>query len=155
NLVWDPYTGNMVSGNFQAGYRLDNGAIFNTGYAYSRPLTDARADPDTEQVSASVYLPLNNNWRIFGAINYSVLDNTSIEEMAGVEYDNCCWKVRLLHLRYYDNATTGDFPDFTNPDLEQEHTTQVQIILKGMGGFGSRITNILEDMIRGYQEREY
>jgi LPS-assembly protein len=155
NLVWDPYTGNMVSGNVQAGYRLDNGSIFNTGYAYSRPLTDARADPNTEQVSASVYLPLDNNWRIFGAINYSVLDNTSIEEMAGVEYDNCCWTVRLLHLRYYDNATTGLIPDFNNPDLEQEHSTQVQIILKGMGGFGSRITNILEDMIRGYQERDY
>ena len=84
-----------------------------------------------------------------------MLDNTSIEEMAGVEYDNCCWKVRLLHLRYYDNATVGEFPDFSNPDLEQEHTTQIQILLKGMGGFGSRITNILEDMIRGYREREY
>ena len=40
-------------------------------------------------------------------------------------------------------------------DLERENAVQFQFVLKGMGGFGSRITNILEDMIRGYQEREY
>ena len=61
----------------------------------------------------------------------------------------------MLHLRYYNNKTTDFFPDFSNPDLKQEQSTQLQIAFKGMGGFGDRITNILEDMIRGYQEREY
>jgi LPS-assembly protein len=58
-----------------------------------------------------------------------------------------------LHLRYFDNVT-GENPDFSNPDLEREESTQVQFILKGMGGFGSRVTSILEDMIRGFEERE-
>jgi LPS-assembly protein len=155
SLVYDPYSGNMNSGNVQASYTRDDGAIFNIGYSYRRPLTLVNLQPETEQANVSAYLPINDNWRVFGAVNYSVIDNKNIEDMAGVEYDNCCWTVRLLHLRYYDNATTGRIPDFNNPNLEQEHTTQVQIILKGMGGFGDRITNILEDMIRGYQEREY
>ena len=30
-----------------------------------------------------------------------------------------------------------------------------QILLKGMGGFGDRITDIMQDMIRGFEEREY
>jgi LPS-assembly protein len=92
---------------------------------------------------------------LFGAVNYSIIDNTAIEQMAGIEYENCCWIVRLMHLRYYDNETSGFIPDFSDPDLQQEHTTQVQFVLKGMGGFGSRIPTVLEDMIRGYQEREY
>jgi LPS-assembly protein len=62
--------------------------------------------------------------------------------------------VRLIHLRYYDNVT-GSVPDFNNPNLEREHSTQFQITLKGMGGFGDRITNVMEDMIRGFEEREY
>ena len=49
----------------------------------------------------------------------------------------------------------GQVPDFSNPDLERESTMQFQFVLKGMGGFGNRITNIMQDMIRGFDEREY
>ena len=59
-----------------------------------------------------------------------------------------------MHLRYYDNVNS-DLPDFNNPNLEREHTTQIQIILKGMGGYGNRITELMEDMIRGFEERDY
>ncbi|MCB1730078.1 MAG: LPS assembly protein LptD, partial [Halieaceae bacterium] len=38
NIVWDPYSGNTNSGNVLAGYTLDNGTIFNLGYAYNLPL---------------------------------------------------------------------------------------------------------------------
>jgi len=155
DMVYDPHSGNFNSGNILAGYTLDNGAIFNIGYAYQRPMQLAFLPAGTEQVTASTYLPLDTNWRVYGAINYSVIDNNAIEQMVGVEYDNCCWTVRVLYLRYYDNATTGFIPDFSDPALEQEHTTQIQFVLKSMGSVGSRITNILEDMIRGYQERDY
>lgn len=155
DMVYDPHSGNVNSSNFISGYTLDNGAIFNLGYSYNRPLQLAVLAPETKQVTASSYLPVDTSWRLFGAINYSILDNNAIEQMLGVEYESCCWIVRLMHLRYYDNNTTGFFPDYSDPNLQQQHTTQVQFVLKGMGGFGSRITNILEDMIRGYQEREY
>ena len=87
-------------------------------------------------------------------MNYSTEASESVEDMVGLEYDSCCWTVRLLHLRYFDNVS-GRIPDFNDPDLERESTTQFQIILKGMGGFGDRITSIMEDMIRGFEEREY
>ena len=73
--------------------------------------------------------------------------------MFGLEYDSCCWTLRLLQLRYYNNVST--FTDFSNPDLERESTIQFQFLLKGMGGFGNRITNIMQDMIRGFEERDY
>jgi LPS-assembly protein len=155
DLVYDPHSGNVNSGNAIAGYTTDNGAIFNLGYAYNRPLQSNTLRAETEQVTASTFLPLDTNWKLFGAVNYSIIDNTAIEQMAGIEYENCCWIVRLMHLRYYDNETSGFIPNFSDPDLQQEHTTQVQFVLKGMGGFGSRIPTVLEDMIRGYQEREY
>ena len=154
NLIWDPYSGNMNSGHFQSSYHADNGGIFNLGYSFRRPLTTVITRPSTEEASISGYFPLGNNWSVFAAMNYSVEDNTSVEDMAGVEYDTCCWTVRLLHLRYYNNVS-GQIPNFNNPDLEREHSTQFQITLKGMGGYGERITDIMEDMIRGFEEREY
>ena len=158
SLIWDPYSGNMNSGHIQTSYTTDGGSIFNIGYSYRRPLTTVdifNNQQVTEEANISGYFPLGNNWSVFGAMNYSVEANTSVEDMAGVEYDSCCWTVRLVHLRYYDNVNSDFLPDFNNPNLEREHTTQIQIILKGMGGYGNRITELMEDMIRGFEDRDY
>lgn len=155
SLVYDHQEDRANSGYFRAGYESPQGAIFNVGYSYRRPLTSVAAMlPSTEEASVSTYLPLDNNWSVFAAMNYSLETDESVEDMFGVEYDSCCWTLRLLHLRYFNNVS-GAVVNFNDPDLERENTTQFQIILKGMGGFGDRITDIMEDMIRGFDEREY
>ncbi len=154
SLVWDPYSSDMNSGNVQASYRQPDGGVVNVGYSYRRPLTAVETQPVTEQAHFSAYYPLGNRWSLFGAINYSMEANRSVEDMFGLEYDTCCWRARLLHMRYYDNIT-GTYTDYNDPNLEREHSIQVQIVLKGMGGFGNRVTNLLEDMIRGFRDREY
>jgi LPS-assembly protein len=153
SLVWDPNEENMDSSFIEGRYTMENGSIFNLGYAYRRAYISA-LQPQTEEVRASSYLPLDNNWSIFAAINYSLEENLSVEDMIGVEYDSCCWTFRLLNLRYYNNDN-GVLPDFDNPELERNQTLQFQVVLKGMGGLGNRITNIMQDMIRGFDERAY
>lgn len=154
SLIWDPYSTKMNSGNFFSSYTRDDGSIYNLGYTYRRPLTLVTEQPPTEQAHFSTIFPVGRNWRLFAGINYSIEAHSSVEDMIGVEYDTCCWKIRLLHLRYYDSVT-GENPDFDDPELRREDSTQIQIILKGMGGFGSRVTNIMEDMIRGFEKSEY
>lgn len=154
SLVWDPYSTNMNAGHAQAGYTREDGSVFNVGYSYRRPLTTTATQPVTEQAHFSAFFPLGERWKLFGAINYSVEADTPVEDMIGVEYDTCCWRVRLLHLRYFDTVA-GQNTDFSDPNLERESSTQVQILLKGMGGVGNRVTGLLNDMIRGYREREY
>ncbi len=155
SAVWDPYNDQMNSSNMIASYLSGDGRIFNVGYNYRRPLTTVNEEQnDTEQVHFSSYLPMGHNWRLFGAINYSLEANTSVEDMFGVEYDSCCWRVRLLYLRYYDNEST-QVTDFNDPQLEREKSIQFQFILKGMGGFGSRASGLMRDMIRGFVDSEY
>ena len=72
--------------------------------------------------------------------------------MAGFEYDDCCWRVRLLYMRYVDTLV-GELIDFTDPNLERESSFQIQVVLKGMGGFGGRVDELLTDMIRGFTKR--
>ncbi len=153
SLIYDPDTGNMNAGHVQSSYHSDGGAIFNLGYSYRRPGVSNTLQRATEEASVSTYLPLNSNWSVFAAMNYSLVANQSVEDMFGVEYESCCWTLRLLHLRYYNNVSSA--PALDDPDLERENTTQFQIILKGMGGFGDRITDIMEDLIRGFEERDF
>jgi LPS-assembly protein len=154
SLIWDPNGNQMNSGNVQASYTWDEQKIVNLGYTFRRPIETLIQQPNVEQVHFSTYMPLGRRWAAFAAINYSLEASTSVEDMIGVEYDSCCWKVRLLHLRYYDNVP-GQLPGFDNPDLQREESTQIQIMLKGMGGFGDRATRIMENMIRGFRDFEY
>ena len=160
SLLWQPDTDEVNAGNVQANFIRDDGSIYNAGYTYRRPAPGLTQQTVTEQFHLSTYLPLSSylpvsqNWKFIAAWNYSLEADKSIEDMFGLEYDTCCWMVRLLHLRYFDNVP-GETPDFNNPNLERENSTQFQIVLKGMGGFGNRVTGILDDMIRGFREREY
>lgn len=151
SLVYDPFDGRVNSAYFHTSYNADHGAIYNLGYSYRRPLTTVNA---TDEASFSAYVPVANNWSLFGAVNYNTDAKRSVEDMVGVEYDSCCWTVRLLYLRYYNNES-GELTDFSDPDLERENTAQFQILLKGMGGFGDRITDLMQDMIRGFEERDF
>jgi LPS-assembly protein len=98
--------------------------------------------PVTDQVHLSTYYPINNNWRFFMAWNYSLEADRSVEDMLGIEYDSCCWRVRLLHLRYFDTVRDR-IPDFDSPDLDREYATQVQFVLKGLGGFGDGVERLI------------
>ena len=154
SIVWDPYSGEVNSGNLSTSYRWDERKLLNLGYTYRRPTRNQQIQPVTEQAHISTYYPIARDWSVFASWTYSIEAKASVEDMVGVEYDTCCWKVRLLHLRYYDSVA-GQNLDFTDPNLERESSTQIQFELKGMGGFGARVSGLMEDMIRGFDNSEY
>jgi LPS-assembly protein len=78
----------------------------------------------------------------------------SVEDMIGIEYDSCCWRIRLLHLRYFDTVR-GVVPNFDSPELDREYATQVQFELKGLGGFGDGVEQLMGEMIRGFNRLVY
>ncbi|MEE4202237.1 MAG: LPS-assembly protein LptD [Halieaceae bacterium] len=149
SLLYDPYESNFEAASFQVQHRPGNGSVFNVGYAKREPLPSLQQQPVNEQANLSAYYPLNDHWSVFGALEYSLESSNSVEDMVGVEYDDCCWRVRMLYMRYVDTAS--GLPDFTNPDFEK--ALQFQFVLKGMGGFGSRVDNLMRDMIRGFTDR--
>ena len=154
NLQYDPSTGKMNAGNFLASYTRRRESVFNVGYTFRRPVTLVGNQPVTDQVNLSAYLPIKNNWRVFMAWNYSFEADRSVEDMVGIEYDSCCWQVRLLHLRYFDTVRDAT-PDFDSPDLSRDYATQVQFVLKGLGGFGDGVEQLMGDMIRGFNRLVY
>ncbi|EED30591.1 organic solvent tolerance protein [gamma proteobacterium NOR5-3] len=154
NLQYDPSTRKMNAGNLIASYTRDDDTVFNAGYTFRRPVSLVGNQPTTDQVNLSTYYPIDNNWRVFMAWNYSLEANRSVEDMVGIEYDSCCWQVRLLHLRYFDTVRNA-IPDFDSPNLDREYATQVQFVLKGLGGFGNGVEQLMGDMIQGFNRLAY
>jgi LPS-assembly protein len=152
SLLFDPNDNNFDAAYAQASFAPVDGMVFNLGYTLREPPPSLVNRPVTEQANASFYYPINDSWSVFGAYEYSLEASEVVESMAGFEYDDCCWRVRLLYMRYVDTLV-GDIPDFSDPNLERESSFQIQVLLKGMGGFGGRVDELLADMIRGFSKR--
>ena len=152
SLLYDTEDNEFDAASIQVGFRPGKGRVFNVGYTLREPPPSLINRPVTEQANFSAYYPINDNWSVFGALEYSLEANEAVEDMLGFEYDNCCWQMRLLYMRYIDTAG-GFTPDFSDPDLDRENAVQFQFVLKGMGGFGSRVENLMRDMIRGFDPR--
>jgi LPS-assembly protein len=152
SLLYDTNQNTFDAAYAQASFKPDAHTIFNVGYTLREPPPSLVDRPVTEQATASLYYPINDTWSVFGAYEYSLEASEVVESMAGFEYDDCCWRVRLLYMRYVDTLV-GDIVDFKDPNLERESSFQIQVLLKGMGGFGGRVDELLGDMIRGFQKR--
>jgi len=151
NALYDYRDNRFDAASLQAIYRKPNGLVVNAGYTLREPPPSLVGRPVTEQANISGYLPIDDHWRVFGAFEYSLEADRSVEEMIGVEYDDCCWRFRVLYMGYVDALANDEF-NFQNAPLDREHAIQFQVLLKGMGGFGRRVDNLLRDMIRGFND---
>ena len=152
NLLFDGYDQKLDAANVRVSYRPRDNALINVGYTLREPPPSFATRPVTEQVNTSAYIPLNENWSAFGAIRYSLEIGSSVEDMIGVEYDGCCWRVRLIYMSYLDALREADV-FIAEPELTRDRAFQFQFILKGLGGFGGRVDNLMQDMIRGFNAK--
>jgi LPS-assembly protein len=123
-------------------YRGNNNNIFNASYRYSKD--------DIAQGDMGFAWGIKNNLKVLGRWAYDFKNNLSnnssgddIEVLAGLEYESCCWKARLVQRRYKINAE------------EHEKEIQFQIMLKGFTDVGTPLGNTIESSIKGYIDKEY
>lgn len=146
NIVWDPDENEVDEGGAAIQYRRDNRHIFNVGYRN-------RVEEDIEQTDVSLYWPITQHWAVIGRWNYDLVSGRTIEGFGGIEYGDCCLQVRLMARRFLDSPTARDFQD-----IEADDGIFVQIVFKGLAGFGTKVESVLERGIRGYrtpEQRDY
>lgn len=80
-----------------------------------------------------------------GRWQYSLLDNKSLDTIAGIEYDSCCWRLRAVARQ-----------SITDNGLADDLGFYLQLELKGLGGIGSGgIDSVLSKNVYGYDGFEY
>ncbi|MCZ6618479.1 MAG: LPS-assembly protein LptD [Gammaproteobacteria bacterium] len=139
SLVWDPHDNQVDEGAVGLQYRLDNRRIVNLGYRN-------RVETDIEQTDFSIYWPISRGYSLIGRWNYDLVSGRTVEGFAGIEYNNCCWQVRLLARRFIDSRSARDIAT-----VEADNGVFLQIVFKGLAGLGTRIESVLERGIKGYR----
>lgn len=148
SLQSDPEDGKMQFGSLRANFADEAGRLVNVGYSYRRQsslLVDGELqDRDVEQSDISMMMPVRRSWSVVARWRYDVTNERTIEDLVGLEYDSCCWTMRLLHQRQREQLGS----DVNN--VESSYGIYLQFELKGLGGTGSKLENILSNSIYGY-----
>jgi len=165
NLVIKNDGSQIESGDIYLRYFDDQARILNLSYRYNRMyssvLTEtvngntvqSLVDNDQEQAEASIMWPVYNNWSVIAKTNYDIGRNRELETIAGLEYNSCCYRIRLLGRRWLDNDVAG-LSNISFDDLQMDKGIFFEIQLKGLGGIGGKLSGILEEGIIGYKQRE-
>jgi LPS-assembly protein len=116
-------------------YNPARNKVINLGYRFRKNLL--------EQGDVSLSWPLTQTWNFVGRYSYSLLDDKPLERFVGLEYESCCWGLRMVYRRYV--STRDGFED---------SSFGLQLVLKGMASVGDSTDRVLERGILGYS-REF
>jgi LPS-assembly protein len=133
-LVYDPLNKETDRSAVQLRWQPEPRQALNLSYRFRR---DA-----IEQTDLAFAWPVAPRWRVVGRWNYSLQDRQSLESFGGIEYETCCWTVRLVSRRYIFNRA-GEF----------DRTLFLQLELKGLASIGKSTDALLQRGIPGYGTR--
>jgi len=132
--LWDPDTGDTEQGRSQLIFHSeDYRYLASAGHTYSKG--------ELEQSDIAAVFPVTDRVSLIGRWVYDSDLNRTVGSLAGIEYNNCCWSVQVVHQNYLTN------------DRELNSRLLFQIQLKGLGGSGGSSTSV-SDAIYGFNERE-
>ena len=115
---------------------------------------DRRLD-SIKQAEVSAYAPLNQNVAFTTRWQYDLEGHRTLEAFAGLEYDDCCLRMRLVARQYLENPSYrlfGTPTSFTpNNFLRTDRSVLFEVQLKGLAGIGSKVEALLQRGVYGYE----
>jgi LPS-assembly protein len=129
---WNTTTEETARVETQFEYRPQADRLFGLGYRFREDFI--------EQGDLSVVWPATQRWRVVGRYSYSFLDNTPLEQFIGLEYEACCWRIRVIG-REFISTRTG----------ESDSSLLFQFELKGLSQQRPSPEALLDRGILGYQ----
>lgn len=133
---WNPVTEQTERSSFRLRWRQNNQQIFNVSYRF-------RDTEPQEQVDLSFRLGLSTHWNLVAKQSYSLTDSIELEQLAGVEYESCCWRFQVVAR------------EFLNDDGNDTNSAVLfELVFKGFSSLGDKVDQLLEDSILGFRADE-
>ena len=139
SFEWDPQLEQeqWQRRTLQLEYRNPDHRLLNLAYRAD----DSVAEPNRyEDTDLSFRLPVGQRVEVVGRWLYSILHGETMDAFAGVEFGQCCWRVRLVGRQFR-----------RRPEDIASTSVMLQLELAGLGAIGNPIGRFLEQEIYGYQ----
>ena len=126
SLLWDTQNNRNARGALKFRYLQDQDRIAELSYRYER---DA-----IKQSDVSLLWTLARRWKMVGRWYYSWFDDVALERLLGVEYESCCWALRLVSRNYISSLD----------DSDHNNTIWLQLELKGLASVGKKVNELFD-----------
>ncbi len=103
------------------------------------------------QTDINARLPIWGGWYAIGRWQYSLVSNITVEALAGLEKETCCWRFSLFGLRYQNGAASQTGIVTTSNTITTNSAIYFQLEFKGLGSFGDQVDNLLLQNFSGYR----
>ena len=120
-------------------YHLDKKNSIQLNHRYIRNVSNT----SLEQLSLLTSFSISKDWQFVGRVTQDIQQKRSIETYAGIQYESCCWKVRLAYHRHIA-SNLDDINDIGHSRDEFDSAIMLWFDINGMSN--SRTANTVEDM---------
>lgn len=162
DFAYDDIEHELASASASMRYLDDAGRILNLSYRFQlRPPSPGQLNPEDElersldQIDVSFHWPVYGQLSLIGRGHYDITYERELDSFVGLEYNDCCYRVRLLARRWldFDYAYSPDFLETVSAN-DYEDSIVFDIQFKGLGSVNRKIGDLLEKAIPGYEQRE-
>ena len=139
-------------GQVNVDYQINKYNLVQLNHRYTRDVSGERL----EQASLLTSVAINQNWAFVGRLTQDLQESRSLESYAGIQYESCCWAVRIAYYRHIN--TNLDPLDFASEGREEFDTgVTFKFIFKGLDGKQSAIgtQEMFDKSIFGYKRPYY
>ena len=120
-------------------YRFTKNTQIQLNHRFTRDVSGNRL----EQASLVANFPLSKDWKFVGRTTQDLIENRRLETYVGLQYESCCWAIRLVHHRHIISNFVNE--DFLNENRDEfDSGFMVEFVIKGLNGQQSNIGT--EDM---------
>lgn len=152
DYVWNPATKTTNNSDLNLHYQPQPDKIINFSYSYlvNGDITGFNnvqaANISFQMATVAFTWPLTEKWSTVGAYSHNITADYSMMTLAGLQYDSCCWAMRLLGGQTFKNLDRNSQPQYNN-------NVYLQILLKGLGSVANNDPgSILGTYIPGYND---
>ena len=133
-------------------YQIDKYNSVQLNHRYTRNVSGS----SLEQMSLLANVAINKDWAFVGRVTQDLKEKRSLESYAGVQYESCCWAVRIAYHRHINSNLSDDGVFNENRD-EFNSGFQLQFIIKGLNGKQDTIgtQDMFNSSIFGYKRPYY
>ncbi len=148
DIAWDPSYHRINTANFNLQYKRDHGHVLNLWYNYVLQGDQLQHSEsiNLSRIGVSFYWQVWRNWSFMGNLNYNTSYGRAQSHFCGLEYNGCCWGMRIGYGRNFIGIGSNDQKNY-------DSRYYIQILFKGFSdvAFGS-IHNLLAEQVRGFED---
>ncbi|MFO1422935.1 MAG: LPS assembly protein LptD [Candidatus Competibacteraceae bacterium] len=141
----EPDNSDVLRTAFDLRYYVNPRQLVNVSYLLDRDQPGVSLNDQINSVDIAFFWPLNLQWRTLARWNQALNIDRNLETLVGLEYEDCCWALRLVGRQYRDSPA----------DADAQNAFYLEFELKGLSRLGSSLEGVLRNSIIGYQPIRY